>query len=200
MIVFGPECEGQLITLPHPTGQSQFLLSRDLYQIQKHDSCSSWIVEQSIHSDGSFYIITPYNVLFLVLPFLTSDKFLELDQIVPESFEPLLKMIESKIETIADKLLECDLIFYRLNQKKAEEWILSRYELLKPVAQQAMAFQLLSDNLNAQWREWLQSQVGDTTNYFVSIKENKEPPTKKLKKAPSKKQSQMMQSFFAKKK
>jgi len=126
-------CEISLISLPHPRTQKmiKYLLKIsetkcDLYEINQHnDTPSSWLMnDDSVKSDGSVLMATPFDPLFIILALLhkeKSGKFILLDQIFPNSSglinvgSHLLKCLENKMQmnNIANVANDSDLAAYR---------------------------------------------------------------------------------------
>jgi len=63
-----------IISLPHPKKNTlcrYMTLNKQLLEISKfHNKPSSWFIDNSVRYDGSLYVTTPIDTLYLLLPFL----------------------------------------------------------------------------------------------------------------------------------
>jgi hypothetical protein len=49
--------------------------NKNLFQVQQvSPSCSSWMIGSNISSDGSLYVLTPFDPIFLVIPLLEKSR------------------------------------------------------------------------------------------------------------------------------
>jgi ribonuclease H2 subunit B len=70
----------KIVKLPHPTRVEeyvQYLISDDtLFELQvlNGNLNSSWFIDDVIHKDGSLYVATPIDPLFLLLPLLVQHR------------------------------------------------------------------------------------------------------------------------------
>ncbi|XP_078379595.1 ribonuclease H2 subunit B-like isoform X1 [Oculina patagonica] len=135
------ETEPVFIKIPHPrTGkEQQFLLSHSgekIFEVlQFKEEPRSWFVEDSVQKDGSLYVITPVDPLFLILPYLTkfSQKFRTLEQLLLDEGHPSISRLtgcltSEEILNICDIKGDDDLQVYRLNNDKAIAWLKTKVE------------------------------------------------------------------------
>ncbi|XP_060593366.1 ribonuclease H2 subunit B-like [Ruditapes philippinarum] len=124
--------------LKHPrTGQRcLFLFSnedKDIYEIvQFKEEFRSWFIGETVQHDGSLYITTPVDPVFLILPYLIqaakSEKFMTLDQIVIDEDFPECRRLQSScqsdhLENVSDVKGDDDFKAYRYNKDKALSWL-----------------------------------------------------------------------------
>ncbi|GMS96309.1 hypothetical protein PENTCL1PPCAC_18484, partial [Pristionchus entomophagus] len=132
-----------LYTLRHPR-----LNSGSLFQLSNTSCDELFLLEDefrclfsgdTVISDGRARILSPFNPLFLVLPYLEKKKarYEQLEEIlVDDEYPAIERMAENEqmmreIEKVADKTDACDEVLYKFSEKKALEWIRGRFELLK---------------------------------------------------------------------
>lgn len=70
----------ELIQLPNAkTAQKQQFahVQNTLYEIQqtRHKRCASWFIDETVQKDGSLFVLTPVDPLFLALPILDKARF-----------------------------------------------------------------------------------------------------------------------------
>ncbi|KAF8372647.1 hypothetical protein PRIPAC_79076, partial [Pristionchus pacificus] len=93
----------------------------------------------TVISDGRARILSPFNPIFLVLPYLEKKKarYEQLEEILVDEELPAIERLREneqmmkELEKVADKTDVCDEILYKLKEKKALEWISGRFEVLK---------------------------------------------------------------------
>ncbi|XP_073256562.1 ribonuclease H2 subunit B-like [Porites lutea] len=137
----GEDTESVFIKIPHPkTGKElQFLLSHSgdkVFEVLRFkEEPRSWFVEDSIQKDGSLYVITPVDPLFLILPYLTkfSQKFTTLEQLLVDEKHPCIGTLTGCISpdellNICDVKEDDDLQVYRLNNDKTIAWLKTKVE------------------------------------------------------------------------
>ena len=93
----------EVVTLTHPKTkkQIQYMFScGDVFEIQRATpkTPTSWIMDQSICSDGGLYVATRVDPLFLVMPLLESQ---------PVAFSPLSQYLVDEKAPHAKKLQNC---------------------------------------------------------------------------------------------
>ncbi|XP_056004979.1 ribonuclease H2 subunit B-like [Ostrea edulis] len=131
--------------LRHPRTEkgAMFLFAnndRDVFEVSVFsEDCRSWLVDNSVQQDGSLYITTPVDCLFLVLPYLLKVKekgmYMTLDQIVSDSDYPECHRLvntsgTSELHHIADIKGSDDLQAYRYSEEKSLSWLQSKTERL----------------------------------------------------------------------
>ncbi|XP_078483307.1 ribonuclease H2 subunit B [Ciona intestinalis] len=137
-----------IITLLHPRTQekTKFLISSDenkteLFELNQYtDDFSSWFInEQTVKSDGTVYIVTPLDPLFMCLPALCTnarEKFVPLDQLFStENGEGVLSKVYEhsvanvkQLDNICDSKSCVDFFAYRYNETKTLEWLKIKVE------------------------------------------------------------------------
>ncbi|CAH3120028.1 unnamed protein product [Pocillopora meandrina] len=135
------ELEPVFIKIPHPrTGmEQQFLLSHSgekIFEVLKFtEEPRSWFIEDSVQKDGSLFVITPVDPLFLVLPYLTkySQKFRTLDQLLLDDEHPSICRLtgclrSDEILNICDVKGDDDLQVFRLDKEKTIAWLKTKVE------------------------------------------------------------------------
>ncbi|OZJ05668.1 hypothetical protein BZG36_01408 [Bifiguratus adelaidae] len=147
--------ESLIVPLPHPrTGAiARYLIEDDgLYEVNKVQSefKRSWFIGDTIQRDGSLYLITPMDPLFILLPVLTkrrqkarresadiSGMFLTFDDILDDSqWTNLwrlrqLRGIQVQLRCICDvKEVAPEMSVYRLNEDKTIVWLRKKVQHL----------------------------------------------------------------------
>ncbi|CAF3783557.1 unnamed protein product [Adineta steineri] len=133
--------------------------------IQSTRSHSSWFInDQHVLPDGSLYIITPVNIIFLLLPSLWSHARLNsipLTKIINDSFKQLQldnDFILEKLQSICDIDSKTNLI--KLNNEKLFLWIRDRIDRLKKhVEDEEHAFDLVCEYLSDDIIEQCQQEL-----------------------------------------
>lgn len=142
------ENDDHFVTLPHPkTGHRlQYLLKgngTELFEVVKFsEQPRSWFIDNHVLQDGCVYVVTRFDPLFMVLPFLknSSSKFMTLDHILQDSDHQFIGKI-SKCITRDDLRLLCDvkgeddLVVCKLNDDKVIAWLKTKVEQTKDCLQ-----------------------------------------------------------------
>ncbi|XP_014240195.1 ribonuclease H2 subunit B [Cimex lectularius] len=126
--------KAEIVKLRHPQhGNEAIYLIGDggqtIQEIIKLDDKRSLFINNSISSNGNFYISTPIDPLFIILPYFEKEKrCCPLDQLVYDeefpSIELLLKSSGIKfIQQIADKRGDETLNTYIYNEEKTLKWL-----------------------------------------------------------------------------
>jgi len=140
----------QCVSLPHPkyAKPCRYLShGSDVWEVQRiYQPPSSWLdlKREEIQEDGSLYMCTRIDPLFLALPLLergrkkTSDHdgyFLQLDQLLPtSSFPPSLLRHPSftdSIATICQKRDGWDSAVWRLDDEKVVSWLRAKMQRMR---------------------------------------------------------------------
>jgi hypothetical protein len=159
------------IQLSHPrTKQDQSYAvdhqSKTVFEvIQCTRSHSSWFInDQHVLQDGSLYIISPINLLFLLLPSLWSHartNFIPITTIMNDSFKQLQlddDFILEKLKSICDINPDKDSI--KLNEEKLIIWLNDRINRLKKhVENEEHAFDLVCEYLSDEIIERCQQEL-----------------------------------------
>jgi len=147
-LIHGEE-EIALLSLNHPKYGVPFrfaLFDNILCEIQSmEESPASWFIDDSVEKDGSLYIVTPIDPLFLMLNFLKRSRrktlehegyFCELNQVLEGELEatscaPQLYSLFEKanLSIICDQHSQ-NLSSYRLNDDKVLQWLQCKVEQL----------------------------------------------------------------------
>ncbi|XP_053403465.1 ribonuclease H2 subunit B-like isoform X2 [Mercenaria mercenaria] len=124
--------------LRHPrTGQKCLFLftneDKDIYEIvQFKEEYRSWFIGETIQHDGSIFLTTQVDPVFLILPYLIkaaqSEKFMTLDQTVCDDDFPECQRLQSccqpeLLEHVADVKGDDDFKVYRFNKDKTLSWL-----------------------------------------------------------------------------
>jgi hypothetical protein len=147
------------IQLSHPrTKQEQSYAvdhqSKTVFElIQSSRSHSSWFInDQHVLPDGSLYLVTPINLIFLFLPSLWSQArtdFIPLPKIINDSLKQLQlddSFILEKLDLVCD--INSDEQLIKLNEEKLISWLRDRIDRLKKhVADEEHAFDLVCEYL-----------------------------------------------------
>lgn len=128
--------EPVFIKISHPRSSKavQFLLSpcrQKVFEVLRFkEEPRSWFVEDSVQRDGSLFVVTPIDPLFLVLPYFEklSQKFRTLEQILEDDRHPSINTLTSclpsnELLNISDVKRDHDIQAYRLNKDKTIAWL-----------------------------------------------------------------------------
>ncbi|TPX34141.1 hypothetical protein SmJEL517_g03117 [Synchytrium microbalum] len=127
----------------------------NLLELQRVDSEStrSWFCGNSVIQDGSFFMVSPFDPLFLLLPILTKLRkkteesegvFLSLDDILHHDEFPKLTMLSgiTVLDAICDtKVAGADFLFYRLNDDKTLSWLMTKVKTLQEKTHDSPVFE-----------------------------------------------------------
>jgi len=116
-------------------------------------SHSSWFInDEHVLPDGSLYLVTPINLLFLLLPSLWSQartNLIPLTTIINDSFKQLQlddNFILEKLNSICD--IDSENYLIKLNEEKLIIWLCDRIDRLKKhVEDEEHAFDLVCEYL-----------------------------------------------------
>jgi len=130
-----------IISLQHPRkGIKKFFLLKkdnwDLYEVVGYnEDHRSWFIEDTVKSNGNCYLISKFDPLFLVLPFLRAAKKLgPLPQILKQQDLPQLSMyvshaitcngeLKRNLTKIADQKGSADLNVWQYNEEKTLQYL-----------------------------------------------------------------------------
>lgn len=142
------ENEPALCALRHPRSNSKslFVFSNDNKSIhevvQFKEEFRSWFIGETVQNDGSIYMTTPVDPVFLVLPYLIksaeSGKFMTLDQmLVDEEYSNCHRLqcccLQDELENVSDTKGSDDLRAYRYNKDKTLSWLKLKTEAVSGV-------------------------------------------------------------------
>eukprot|EP01116_Phalansterium_solitarium_P017980 TRINITY_DN4589_c0_g1_i1.p1 TRINITY_DN4589_c0_g1~~TRINITY_DN4589_c0_g1_i1.p1 ORF type:complete len:305 (+),score=68.22 TRINITY_DN4589_c0_g1_i1:50-964(+) len=137
-------------SLPHPKRgcQARYALTKGrILEIQRLiEEPASWFVGDSVQSDGSLYLATPVDPMFLMIPLLEASRkktdshagvFCALDQVFPDTAHTGFAHLHTIAKDASEQLsLLCDLNdkmdepFYRLNDDKVLRWLRCKVDRL----------------------------------------------------------------------
>ncbi|CAI2350533.1 unnamed protein product [Caenorhabditis sp. 36 PRJEB53466] len=132
----------RIIKLRHPKeGCALFHISENSFDeiLAVNDGHRSFFYGESVLEDGTIHLFSPYNPVFVCLPYLqkTAGKFVEVDEIlVDEQFELIKELTTNQrilkaLEGVADVKDVMDVKLFRLNEQKMMEWMGKKFEALK---------------------------------------------------------------------
>lgn len=144
-VATGPDGESScpcFFKMPHPKYGLPALFAFKgtiAFEIMKFsDKYRSWFVNDSVYDDGSLYILSPIDPIFLAIPFLhrvaKQGKFMTLDQIfIDHDFQHGLSRLESclscsELEELCDRRGPPDLCAYKLNTEKLFHWLAQKVQ------------------------------------------------------------------------
>ncbi|CAF2054001.1 unnamed protein product [Rotaria magnacalcarata] len=159
------------VQLTHPrTKQEQSYAvdhqSKTVFElVRSARSHSSWFInDQHVLPDGSLYIVTPINLIFLLLPTLWSHarkSFLSLKTIMTDSLQQLQlddDVVIEKLRSICD--INLDKHSIKLNEEKFIVWLRDRIDRLKKlVKDEEHAFDLICEYLTDDIVEYCQQEL-----------------------------------------
>ena len=160
-----------LCKMPHPQGsiESLFLFKNgESYQLMKcEESYRSWFIDETVQKDGSMFMVTPIDPLFLALPYLEKfalqDQYTTLDNIFVDEKYPraMVKLEECLTKKNLLNVCNCkgsdDFVAYKSDESKILAWLSLKI--------QKLAFHLSKTNINV-------CQGAKLTN-FVRISDEK---------------------------
>ncbi|CAN7118907.1 unnamed protein product [Brassica rapa subsp. narinosa] len=139
---------GELLTLRHPKSENGtcYIFSNEMLQeIQWFkQSYGSWFLGDYISQDGSLYMTTPVDPVFILLPIFDEarmkkgedpGKFRQLDEILfvegyPE-YQHLLPLAEKSMQIVCQTQEVGSMKFYRLDNSKVLAWLTCKVSCLK---------------------------------------------------------------------
>lgn len=136
-----------IVKLRHPTTgeSSMFLFGPKEDSIQEvltfSDNKRSWFVNDTVNEDGKLLLSTPFDPLFLVVPYLAkATATMPLDQLLQDDQFPqtkrLLKCAGMKhLSEIADQKGDPEINAYKLNEEKLMVWLETKIARLTNVLQ-----------------------------------------------------------------
>ncbi|RXG70424.1 Ribonuclease H2 subunit B [Armadillidium vulgare] len=144
IFMFPKECMGHndsiLVKLKHPlTENSSYFVvdkkEKKVLEVQNFDEKQrSWFFRGNVLSDGSIKICTPYNPVFLILPYLLkADKNTPLDHLLEDEKYPdthLLADIVEDISCVADRIGPASLNVWKYNENSTINWLTSKVDKL----------------------------------------------------------------------
>ncbi|KAB7504483.1 Ribonuclease H2 subunit B [Armadillidium nasatum] len=189
IFMFPKECMGHndsiLVKLKHPLTEnpSYFVIDkkeRKVLEVQNFDEKQrSWFFRGNVLSDGSIKIVTPYNPVFLILPYLLkADKNIPLDHLLEDEKYPdthLLADIVEDISCVADRIdwvEDSKKEYLEANLSRYKKTWLKRYEIISESLSPA-SLNVWKYNENSTIN-WLTSKVDKLAKTLL---ENREKPS-----------------------
>ncbi|CAI7994497.1 Ribonuclease H2 subunit B [Geodia barretti] len=129
---------------PKTGSERQYVISEEKHQIYEAQKCSdeprSWLIGDTVQTDGSLLISNPMDPLFLALPYLTkaakAGKFTTLEAILDDPTRGNSSLLEQYVSSeqwrhICDvKELPGEVFVYRYSQPKTINWLRKKVEAL----------------------------------------------------------------------
>ncbi|XP_053600842.1 ribonuclease H2 subunit B [Plodia interpunctella] len=131
-----------IVTLPHPvTGNpAKYCLDDEHNKIYEVVTFSepyrSWLIGETVKSDGSLLMVTPVNPLFLVLPRLReqcSTRAVPLEHVLSEKGYDKITDFVTNLDLIGDLKGPADMKAYKYNEEKTLTWLETRVRKLSKV-------------------------------------------------------------------
>lgn len=134
----------EIINLTHPrtAAAAKFLIhEKQLFEISTfQERYRAWFIGQSVAANGTVYMTTSIDPLFLALPFLVaecSDKAVPIDQLFVDSDNTkngrLLEVLtDEQLELVADVKRSGDIKALKYNGEKTLDWLARKCEKLVP--------------------------------------------------------------------
>lgn len=123
---------------PHTDKAALFLFSANNSKVQEITAFSednrSWFVNENVRSDGRLFLSTPFNPVYLALPYLMNATTLSpLDQTLVDREFPetrrLLKCLNPKLlSLVADQKGDADMNVWKYNEEKTRAWLTRKVE------------------------------------------------------------------------
>lgn len=127
--------------LPHPKEGIETLYmfhGKKMFEVVKvEDKFRSWFLEDTVQSDGSLHFLTPFDPLFMFIPYIQKickeGKYMLLGDILVDPRFPSLRHLEACL-THKDLLQICamkgsdDIVAYKLHEDKLMLWLKTKFE------------------------------------------------------------------------
>lgn len=145
----------RIIKLRHPKeGLALFRISETCFDeiFAVNDGHRSFFYGESVIENGTIHIFTPYNLVFICLPYLqkTAGKFVEIGEIlVDDQVDGIKELAENErilkaLEAVSDVKDVLDVKLYRLNDQKMLDWMRRKFDSLKKLLESDAHKSLLS--------------------------------------------------------
>ncbi|KAJ4805625.1 Ribonuclease H2 subunit B [Rhynchospora pubera] len=139
---------GSMLSLRHPKSGEQasyILMGDDLCELNWFkQSFGSWFLGDYVCEDGGFYICTPVDPIFVLLPLFDfahmsnsndQGKFRQLDELLYvdgyPGYQNLISIARNQMQMICDVKEIGSELFYRLDDSKVLSWLYCKVEQLK---------------------------------------------------------------------
>jgi len=183
-----------LCKLPHPKNGfvSLFLFQETkMFEVIKfEDKFRSWLVEDSVQSDGSLHLLTTFDPIFLIIPYLRKavkeGRYMQLEDILVDSAFPSLRHLEKALSHeallhICSSKQSADILAYKLDEEKLLAWLKRKVEntakhlsdsntIVKP----GMSANFVHTTTQAEYLRAAHEFVSDyiSNNYSVKLKDS----------------------------
>ncbi|XP_023955081.2 ribonuclease H2 subunit B [Bicyclus anynana] len=155
----------RIVTLPHPAhgNPAKYVLDNlhhKMYEVVTFsEPYRSWFIDDTVKSDGSVMMVTPFNPLFLVLPRLReqcANRAIPLEDLLSEKgFDKILDFIPN-LDAVADLKGPQDIKAYKYNEEKTLNWLENKIRKLAVVLREknvhvtsgAVSATFVSSNVN----------------------------------------------------
>jgi hypothetical protein len=140
------------VYLDHPVdGECCFILADCLYQLREfHQPDRSWIVDGSIVQNGSLFLLTRYDPLFIALKIIQKEQlFIQKDELLPPELCPYVDL--SKICLVKHV---SGLEFFKLCPEKTMDWLTAKVTRMSDLPVREVLDEL-NTNLTPDWRDKL---------------------------------------------
>lgn len=195
----------EVVTLKHPySGDGcKFLLStsgNSIYEIRtQKEKTASWLLDETIKGDGTMYICSKFDPLYLILPYLmkacSNGKFVLLNQVLKDEDYPdcskLIKLCSNEnILNIADESGSGDFIGFKYSREKTLAWLTIKINGIKMALGRSGMFISASDEDDKENEDiHLAYAFGILSNYIPSDIANILQSHLNIKKKPDKRQA-----------
>jgi len=114
-----------------------------LYEVNKYeDKHSSWFIgNQIVKSDGTLYLVTKFDPLFIIIGYfqqVKSDQYHVLNQVITtDHFDDIINCLSNinQLEKICDVNKIGSLTSYKFNEAKTLEWLIAKVKRIEIVLQ-----------------------------------------------------------------
>ena len=136
----------------------------------------SWFLDNSVQSDGTLYLTTRVDPLFLILPFIVKAKHTSpLDQILTDEEYPDIGRLEScikskSVENIADMKTAGSYEVWRYNENKTLEWLGKKVTKLSNHLRERR-FNVQQTSVSANYIKSCDSEVPESRVYTMNWRE-----------------------------
>ncbi|KAJ1974102.1 hypothetical protein H4R33_006864 [Dimargaris cristalligena] len=141
--------EFRALQLPHPSTGEPHLFYQQGPQLCELNAVAfnhekSWFVDNAVQSDGTLHLMTPVDPLYILLPileinnqnrdgfdgvYMMADDLLESPEFPDIAYLRTLPQLWDQLRLLCDvKQITADESVYRLSEKKATDWLVSKVE------------------------------------------------------------------------
>ena len=154
----------KIIRIPHPKTKKEVqfgILDQQFFEIsESFTNKGSFFCDNFVIENGSLYILTKFDILFLLISILETNRkltenqlgmFCTIEQILSNYQE--LKKISFDLESICDSKELDDEFFYRLNDQKVIEWLNKKIEKISHFISSKFYSKISGSTINFQSKE-----------------------------------------------